>query len=122
MENGCQVDVVYLDLVKVFDKMNHRILIHFLKSYGIGKLLFSWFHSYITNRKQRMKINDAISPNATIYSGVPQGSHLCPLLFNIFLNNLPTIVKYSLILLLVDDAKINHKLYVYKIVSPFKKI
>ena len=73
--------VIYFDLCKAFDKVPHNRLLLKLESLGISNPLLSWFRSYLSNRKQSVKINNAYSPSITIYSSVLQSSVLGPLLF-----------------------------------------
>ena len=76
---------VFLDLSKVFDTINHKILIKTLEYYGIRGISQQWFENYLMNRKQIVKYNQVRSKEMTITSGVPQGSILRPLLFQSFI-------------------------------------
>ena len=96
---------IYLDYSKAFDKVSHKILLEKLWSMGINNNLWFWLKSYLTNRFQRVKINQSLSDPLPVKSGVPHGSILGPLLFLLFINDLPTTVKHSNILSFADDTK-----------------
>ena len=106
LDNGSQTDVVYLDFSKAFDSVSHKLLIKKLHSYGIEGELLHWFSSYLSDRSQRTVVGGALSKPLPVMSGVPQGSILGPLLFVIFVNNLPVRVStHCSILLYADDTK-----------------
>lgn len=102
--SGCQVDVIYTDFSKAFDKVTHSILSEKLHSIGIRDPILSWLISYVTNRKQIVKVKNFISEPFNIPSGVPQGSHLAPLLFILFINDIH--FNDSQKLLFADDLKL----------------
>ena len=81
MGNGHITRVVFLDLKKVFDTVDHNILLSKLQMYGIGVNALEWFRNYLTNRLQCAKVNNTISTQLDTKCGVPQGSILGPLLF-----------------------------------------
>jgi len=101
-----KVDAIYTDFSKAFDTVNHSILINKLSSYGVGGPLLSWLLSFITNRYQLIRFNNIFSRYIEVPSGVPQSSHLGLLLFNIFINDISRVLKYSKLLLYADDLKI----------------
>ena len=76
-----QTDVIYFDISKAFDTVSHGILLKKLWSIGITSTLWSWFKDYLSNRYQRVTINNSYSDPLPVVSGVPQGSILGPLLF-----------------------------------------
>ena len=78
-----------MDLSKAFDTLNHNILINKLKFYGVSGISLKWFESYLSQRAQYVEIDGHRSKNKNMKSGVPQGSILGPLLFLIYVNDLP---------------------------------
>lgn len=94
IEAGLQVDVLYTDIQKAFDSVNHELLIHKLKLIGISGNLIDWFHSYLLNRSQQVMVNGHLSSPICVTSGVPQGEHLSPWLFLIFLVDINRCFKF----------------------------
>ena len=82
--------VVLLDVSKAFDSLDHDILFSKLKDVGLSSEALNWFASYLTNRYQVVRINSILSDALNLKSGVPQGSILGPLLFSIYVNDLPS--------------------------------
>ena len=100
-----QCDIIYTDFAKAFDSINHSLLLHKLTSFGVQGTHLKWFRSYLNDRLSRVIIKNAFSEWTPIVSGVPQGSHLGPLLFNLFINDIcDNLVSNSL--LFADDMKI----------------
>lgn len=111
MDKGDQVDVVFTDYSKAFDRIDHVILLKKLQSAGIHGNLFRWFTSYINNRSQAVTINGFTSGWQFVPSGVPQGSLLGPLLFIIFINDINSCFASSKFILFADDMKIYNKIH-----------
>ena len=95
----------YLDFQKAFDKVNHNITIEKLSRAGITGPILDLIKSYLTGRTQTVRIGSSVSSQLPIYSGVPQGSILGPLLFLVYINDLPKCVM-SLCYGYADDYKI----------------
>jgi len=93
-------------ILKAFDNINHSILLNKLSSFGGGDPLLNWLSNFIINRNQLIRFNNSFSRNIEVSSGVLQGSHFDPLLFNIFINDISNVFKYSKFLLYADDLKI----------------
>ena len=105
IDNGDEVDVIYLDFCKAFDKVPHQRLLQKLYAYGIRGKVHTWVKEFLSGREQRVIVNGSQSTWINITSGIPQGSVLGPVLFLVFINDLPEVIKV-LIKLFADDAKL----------------
>ena len=107
---GCSIspsqwDVLFLDFAKAFDSVAHNELPYKLALLGVSGDLWLWIRSYLTERFQCVCIEECRSELLPVVSGVPQGSILGPLLFLVYINDLPAVINHSSLFLFADDAK-----------------
>ena len=105
LESDDTVDVIYTDFAKAFDSVPHQRLLKKLKNNGIIGKTLGWIQAFLSDREQCVKIEQEYSDWIRVKSGIPQGSVLGPILFVLFINDMPDVVE-SLIELFADDAKI----------------
>ena len=110
LSSNVQVDSVYFDFQTAFDKVDHDLLCLKLAKMNIPPYLVLLLQSYLKNRFQFVNFNGFSSQRYRIGSGVPQGSNLGPILFNIFINDVVDVIKTSNILLYADDMKLFYRI------------
>ncbi|CAB3379843.1 Hypothetical predicted protein [Cloeon dipterum] len=108
--SGAHIHAVFLDWSKAFDKVPHPRLLSKLQHYGIDGQLLKWYENFLVGRTQFVRFHGASSEPSEVASGVVQGSVLGPLLFNIFVADLPEMVKNSTLIQYADDATVFNKI------------
>lgn len=103
-EKRHQTDIIIMDFAKAFDKVSHRHLLYKLKFYGINDQITNWISSFLCFRTQYVTVCGSKSNQVPVTSGVPQGTVLGPILFLIYINDLPDYLKYSTLRLFADDS------------------
>lgn len=106
LDKSIPVDVIYLDFRKAFDSVPHNELLVKLWKLGITGQLWSWFQAYLNGRYHYVTIDGVSSELLPVISGISQGSILGPLLFLIYINELPEQVDYTSCYLFADDTKL----------------
>ena len=104
-DNAIQTDIIYLDFAKAFDTVPHKRLLLKLKNVGIRGRALKWLESFLTNRRQRVILRNGSSTWNWVKSGVPQGSILGPLLFLVYVNDMPDVIS-STAKMFADDTKV----------------
>ena len=107
IDDGGTIDAIYMDFMKAFDKVPHERLLRKAEAYGIGGPLLGWIRSFLTGRKQRVRVGEDSSKWTQVTSGIPQGSVLGPNLFVLYINDLPdSIQNNSTAIMFADDTKL----------------
>ena len=109
IDNDLQVDTLYLDFRKAFDSVPHRRLLKKIEAYGISGNILMWLKDFLDGRLQRVVLDGFESGWNRVISGIPQGSILGPILFIIFVNDLPSVVG-SICKMFADDCKIYRRI------------
>ena len=97
---------IFIDFSKAFDTVNHEILLKKLESCGIRGMPLKWFTSYLNNRQQYVAIGHTESPRQTTTCGIPQGSTLGPLLFLLYIKDVPNCSETLTFRIFADDTNL----------------
>ena len=108
IDHGNVNAVMFLDLKKAFDTVDHEILLGKLNAYGISGMAGNWFRPYLSERQQTCVINGRSSNSRFVRCGIPQGTILGPLLFLIYINDLPNCLTYSRARMFADDTNLTY--------------
>ena len=111
LSQDVEVDTIYVDFSKAFDKVDHEILLKKLELYGVNGRYHKWIRSFLTGRKQTVLLNNCFSYDTPVISGVPQGSVLGPLLFVIYVNDMVNTIISSRLQTFADDTKLAKPIY-----------
>ena len=107
IDDGGTIDAIYMDFMKAFDEVPHERLLKKVEAYDIGGPLLGWIRSFLTGRKQRVRVGEDSSKWTQVTSGIPQGSVLGPTLFVLYINDLPdSIQNNSTAVMFADDTKL----------------
>ena len=106
LNEGNEVDVIYLDYSKAFDKVDHKILLQKMRHYGIKGKFYAWVENFLTNRKQAVVVDGTKSDFEDVKSGVPQGTVLGPVFFILYVIDMIIAAKNSKALTFADDTKL----------------
>ncbi len=99
---------MFIDLKKAFDTIDYKIMLRKLGNYGVDPSSLRWFQSYFSDRTQKCRVNDHLSSSKPVTCGVPQGSNLGPLLFLIYINDLPNCLSYAMPRMFADDTSVSY--------------
>ena len=108
IDTGLVNGVVFIDLKKAFDTIDHNIILKKLGNYGVDLNSLKWFESYLTKRTQKCRVSDHLSSSNPVNCGVPQGSNLGPLLFLVYINDLPNCLNCTIPRMFADDTSVSY--------------
>ena len=120
IELGFPIDVIYTDFAKAFDSVPHKRLLVKLESIGINEEILLWIKAFLTGRKHRVSVEGELSNWVHSKSGIPQGSVLGPILFVIFINDMPHVIT-NCCKLFADDAKLYRTIRTENDISSLQK-
>ena len=106
IDNGDSTIGVFIDLSKAFDTIDHTLLIKKLENFGIRGIVLEWLKSYLSDRKQYVKLNTSTSDLLPLVCGVPQGSVLGPILFILYVNDICNVSNILKLILFADDTNL----------------
>jgi hypothetical protein len=107
LESGSNLDVVYLDFEKAFDKVDHGVLLHKLRDHGVVGLVGRWIGAFLRDRVQSVAVDGCVSAESRVESGVPQGSVLGPILFLVLLSDVDRGVETARVTSFADDTRVS---------------
>ena len=108
IDNGRYTAMIFIDLKKAFDKVDHQIILDKMQFYGITGHVHNWFSSYLDNRKQYCRVNGTTSSIENIDIGAPKGLCLGPLLFLLYINDLQFALKNTKATMYAEDTAISY--------------
>lgn len=114
IDKGNQVDSVYTDMTKAFDRVHHSTLMAILDDFGVVGTLLNWIESYLSDRRQFVVVNCISSVVMHVTSGVPQGSHFGPPLFAAYIDGIAACFLFTLFELFADDLKFYRSILSYQ--------